>query len=98
MSEKKATAAKAAAETAAEAKSTGTVVYCGPTIRGVARQFTPFIGGVPESVQNLVAKYPVAAALIVPLEDFARVRANIEANKGAESALVRHITKLVKEG
>lgn len=100
MSEKKETAAKAAAETApvAAEKSTGTVVYCGPSVRGVAQQFTPFIGGVPQRVQDFVAKYPAAAGLIVPIEDFAKARANIAANKGVESALVRRVTKLVKEG
>lgn len=102
MTEKKETAAKetakTAAVTAAPAKSTGTVVWCGPTVRGVARQFTPFTGGVPQRVEEFIKKYPAAAGLCVPLKDFAKVRANIVAGKGVESALVRRISQLVKEG
>ena len=28
----------------------GTLVYCGPTIPGVAKQFTSYRGGIPEAL------------------------------------------------
>lgn len=94
MSEKTETATKAAAETtqkAAAQKTEDTVVYCGPTVRGVAQQFTPFIGGVPQRVQDFVNKYPEAAKLIVPYGDFAKVRERIASGKGAECVMIRSI-------
>lgn len=92
MSENKTETATAAAQ-----KKAGTVVYCGPTVRGVAQQFTPFIGGVPQRVQDFLDKYH-AAALLVPLARFAQVRLDIKAGKGVESALIRNIEKQLKEG
>ena len=42
-------AAETAAETAAteQEKTSVTQVYCGPTVRGVAKQYTVFRGGIP---------------------------------------------------
>jgi len=99
MSEtKKTETAKAGTAATVEVTEPETVVYCGPTVRGVTRQYTPFIGGVPQSVKDFVAKYPIAAGLVVPLERFAQVRMNIEAGKGAESDLLAHVKKLMEEG
>ena len=44
MSEEKKAAPKAA-------KAEGKTVYCGPTIRGVANQYTVFDGGIPAKLQ-----------------------------------------------
>ena len=58
---------KRTTRTAAEAA--GTVVYCGPSIKGVAKQFTAYNNGIPEGLKAATEKNKVLAALIVPLED-----------------------------
>ena len=38
-----------------KAKETNTMrVYCGPSVRGVARQYTSFTGELPEPMKKLV--------------------------------------------
>jgi len=103
MSEKKTETAKAETAATVEAntgeKAAGeTVVYCGPTVRGVARQFTVFSDGAPQKVQDFCTKYPVAANLVVPLEQFAAARKNISEGTGRESALLRSLKKQMEEG
>lgn len=94
MSEaKKTETAKAATAAPVGAAEPGTVVYCGPTVRGVARQYTVFKGGTPQSVKDFITKYPAAAGLVVPLDKFAQARANIEAGTGKESALLAYVKK-----
>lgn len=68
--EKKTTAAaKKAAEVQEEA-----VVYCGPTIKGLAPQYTVFVGGVPTKLAEKMEAIPVLKALTVPREKFAEMR------------------------
>ena len=45
--------AKKQTKPAAEA---GTLVYCGPTIPGVAKQFTSYRGGIPEAWRRRKSK------------------------------------------
>ena len=35
-------------------KKAGPVVYCGPTVRGVAKQYTVFSGGIPEALEDFI--------------------------------------------
>lgn len=51
------------------AEAAGTVVYCGPSIKGVARQYTAYNNGIPEGLKQAAEKNKILAALIVPLED-----------------------------
>ena len=37
----------------------GTLVYCGPTIPGVAKQFTSYRGGIPEALAAARKQTPV---------------------------------------
>ena len=46
MSTEKKTTAAQEAQTPAEA--VGTVAYCGPTVKGIAPQYTVFVDGLPE--------------------------------------------------
>ena len=57
--------AKKQTKPAAEA---GTLVYCGPTIPGVAKQFTSYRGGIPEALAAARKQTPVLGGLIVPLD------------------------------
>lgn len=49
--------AKKQTKPAAEA---GTLVYCGPTIPGVAKQFTSYQGGIPEALAAAQKQTPGA--------------------------------------
>ena len=51
------------------AEAAGTVVYCGPSIRGVARQYTAYNNGIPQGLKEATEKNKILAALIVPLEE-----------------------------
>jgi hypothetical protein len=82
-----------AAETAAETTTTerkktgGTRVYCGPTVRGVAKQYTVFRGGIPEALEAFIAIHPEAGALVVDVERFAETRKRLETAGTAEAIL-----------
>ena len=52
--------AKKQTKPAAEA---GTLVYCGPTIPGVAKQFTSYQGGIPEALAAAQKQTPVLGGL-----------------------------------
>ena len=42
-----------------EAK-TGPVVYCGPSVRGVARQYTVYAGTIPAALADFIQAHPAA--------------------------------------
>jgi hypothetical protein len=47
----------------------GTVVYCGPTIPGVAKHFTFYRDGLPAALEEAKEKTPALGGLLVPLEE-----------------------------
>ena len=59
-------------------KETRTRVYCGPSVRGVARQYTCFTGDRPEQMKKFIEQHPMAESLIVPYDKVAQTRANME--------------------
>lgn len=59
-------------------------VYCGPSVRGVARQYTTYQGGVPDALKEFVKEHPAARGLIVPAGKFASVRRRLETPGTAE--------------
>lgn len=66
-------------------------VYCGPSVRGVARQYTVYHGGIPNALQTFVDEHPRARALIVSLDRFANMRQRLETHGTAESVIFRKI-------
>lgn len=65
------------------AEVSGTVVYCGPTIPGVANQFTNYTGGVlPKKLAEAVEKSPVMAQLVIPLESLPDAMAKLNGGYG----------------
>ena len=50
------------------AQATGPVVYCGPTVPGVAVQFTTYTNGVPTALEEAIKEKPFMAGLVVPLD------------------------------
>lgn len=85
--EKEAALMEMKAEAEREPAEAGSFVYCGPSIRGVARQFTVFNGGLPETVKDFTDKHPLVRALIVPVDRFAEMRRKLE-TKGTAEALI----------
>lgn len=76
---------------AAEAKRSGTQVYCGPTVRGVAKQYTVYAGGIPAELEDFIRRHPEAAVLVVPVEKFAQTRKRMETAGTAEAMVYRKI-------
>ena len=68
-------------------KKAGPVVYCGPTVRGVAKQYTVFSGGIPEALEAFIAIHPEAGVLVVDVERFAETRKRLETAGTAEAIL-----------
>ena len=73
--------AKKQTKPAAEA---GTLVYCGPTIPGVAKQFTSYRGGIPEALAAAQKQTPVLGGLTVPLD---QEQANLLNGQGVITAI-----------
>lgn len=67
-------------------------VYCGPSIRGVARQYTVYSGGIPDALRDAVEeKYFGLHNLIVPIEQFAQMRKALNTEGTAEAILYKKI-------
>ena len=66
-------------------------VYCGPTVRGVARQYTTYMGGIPEPLKEFIREHPAARALIAPTERFAVIRKRLETPGTAEAIVYQKI-------
>lgn len=78
-------------KTAQAAEKTAPCVYCGPTVRGVVKQYTVFAGNIPEPLQAFIAQHPEAKALLVAVDRFAEVRKKMETAGTAESILYHKI-------
>ncbi len=81
MSKKQVCAAQGAARKMAPC------VYCGPTVRGVAKQNTVFAGNIPEALQGYIDLHPEAKAMLVAVDRFAEARKKIETAGTAEAIL-----------
>ena len=64
------------------AEAAGTVVYCGPSIRGVARQYTAYNNGIPQGLKEAAEKNKILAALIVPLEELPEAMRQLRQKSG----------------
>lgn len=69
----------------------GPRVYCGPTVRGVVKQYTVFAGDIPAALNDFIAQHPAAKALLVPMERFAQTRKRMETAGTAEAILYHKI-------
>lgn len=72
-------------------RARGSQVYCGPTVRGVAKQYTVYAGGIPAELEEFIQRHPEAAALVVPVEKFAQTRKRLETAGTAEAMVYRKI-------
>ena len=80
---------KVTAQGAAEKKAP--CVYCGPTVRGVVKQYTIYAGEVNKALANFLHRNPTAQALLVPLEKFAQTRKQVETPGTTENILYHKI-------
>lgn len=94
MSTEKKTTVAQGAQTPAEA--VGTVAYCGPTVKGIAPQYTVFVDGLPEKLKEKVEQVPLLNALIVPLDKLAETRVKIDQEGTREDILYNKATDLMK--
>ena len=69
--------------------ATGPVVYCGPTIPGVAVQYTTYTNGTPAALTEAIKEKPVLGGLVVPLDKLPEVRRQFHAGAGRYYTLYR---------
>lgn len=88
MSEEKNVAEAKTAAKAAENKKCSwpsPCVWCGPSVKGVAAQYTVFTE-MPKQLEALVEQIPAARGLVVALDKFPQVRRKLEESGTKESA------------
>lgn len=73
------------------AETASTVVYCGPSIKGVANQYTAYHNGIPAGLKEAAEKNKVLAALIVPLEDLPEAMRQLRQRSGRIYALYKAV-------
>ena len=66
-------------------------VYCGPTVRGVARQYTTFQGGIPDTLRDFIKEHPEARRLIVSTAQFPAMRKRLDTPGTAEAKLYKRV-------
>lgn len=66
-------------------------VYCGPSVRGVARQYTTFMGGIPDPLKEFIKAHPTARALLVGTAQFAGIRKRLETPGTAEAVMYKKV-------
>jgi hypothetical protein len=94
MSDEKKTTAAAKKAAAVQEEA---VVYCGPTIKGLAPQYTVFVGGVPAKLAEKMEAIPALKALTVPREKFAEMRVKVEQDGTRENTLYQRADALLKD-
>lgn len=80
-------------------KSCETVVYCGPTIKGVVRRFTSFIDGVlPSELNEHIEKCPAIKELIVPANMLSDTNRQLRDPHSYMSVFFQKVEKYIKSG
>lgn len=93
------TAAETVSEPETAAKADDTVlVYCGPSIKNVAKEGTVYAGGLPEIFTEYAKTRPEVMSLVVPLEKYAEFRAAIEQKGTAAYIIYKNVCLRTKEG
>lgn len=81
----------------APAEPSGPVVYCGPTLPGIARQYTVYQNGIPVPLAEALAETPLLKGLVLPLDCLPEARRSIESGAGQLSRLYGLARKKRKE-
>lgn len=72
-----------------KAEQATTVVYCGPSIPGVAKKYTAYTNGIPTALAEAIVKQPAMEGLVVPLEQLPEAMKNLRSGTGHISRLYR---------
>lgn len=80
------------------AKLPNPCVYCGPSVRGVARQYTTYQGGIPEVLQTFLLEHPEALDLVVSTLQFPAMLKRLETPGTEEAAVYRKIKEELRTG
>ena len=70
-------------------QAAGPVVYCGPTVPGVAVQYTVYTNGTPTALAEAIKKKPILGGLVVPLDQLPEVRRQFHDGAGRYYTLYR---------
>ena len=70
-------------------------VYCGPTVRGVARQYTTYQGGIPDTLRDFIKEHPDARWLIVSTAQFPAMRKRLDTPGTAEAKLYKRVKEQI---
>lgn len=77
------------------AKLPNPCVYCGPSVKGVARQYTTYQGGITDALREFVEKCPEALGLIVSTGRFQTMRRQLEKPGTPEAELYKEIKERI---
>lgn len=75
-----------------------TVIYCGPTIIGIAKQFTAYTKGIPEALKNKAVEIPAISALVIPIDELPEAREQLRSGKGSLYAIYTEVQRIIKVG
>lgn len=67
----------------------GTVVYVGPDMPGIAKQYAVFNNGLPEALKEFIKDRPVFRQLVVPVGQLTQVNVELGKEGSAMNALYR---------
>lgn len=71
----------------------GNYVYCGPTVKGVARQFTVYRGGIPRALEDFLEDHKIAKRLLIPENQFAQMRVKLGTPGTGEYILLQKLNE-----
>jgi hypothetical protein len=75
------------------------VIYCGASLSaGTLQQYSVFVNGIPEHLNEHIEKCPAIKSLFVPISKFQEVRKRIEEPGTAEHTLNAQILAYVRSG
>ncbi len=73
-------------------------VYCGPSAKGVARQYTTYQGGIPGALRKFIKEHPETLGLIVSTGAFPAMRRRLETPGTPEAELYRAAKEELRRG
>lgn len=95
VEEKKETIVKSVAETKSMVETKGKtdqiLVYTGPTIKGIAVQYSQFIHGIPKRLLEYAEENRDVKRLIVPVDKFLEAKKNINIQGSIENISYNNI-------
>jgi len=74
------------------------VVYCGPTIIGVAKQYSIYTNGIPATLEAKAREIPALSVLVLPLDELPAARAQLRSGAGQIFAIYTEVQRIIKGG